>query len=112
MNGGMGLYWSLQHVKSLLPPHLVARLHEAYVNPYREPDTEDSYKAFDARNGNIIMNMPIKETTVRMSRRKLRALCVRGIDVEVSQRFILATQLGSDQTWCLSQWITLTTLAL
>jgi hypothetical protein len=78
----MGVHWSLPQLEALLPPDLTARLKEAQNDPFWDPPERDFFNMYNGLDGTLIKALPIPKT-VRFSRRKLRALCSQGIDVQV-----------------------------
>lgn len=81
----MGLHWSLPFLESLLPNDLFSRIQEAYVDPsldWEQPPL-NFMRMYNGLNGEIMREFPVKGKIVRVSRRKLRALVVEGIDVKV-----------------------------
>jgi len=81
---GLTIHWSLETLKSLLPHHLVERLPEVYVNP-------EASRRGEIGNGPIFDLCTGEETwrlgpgqRVRVSRERLRALLLEGLDVQVS----------------------------
>jgi hypothetical protein len=78
----MGVHWSLPQLEALLPPDLKARLNEAQNDPFWDPPEQDFFKIYNGLDGSVLKELPIPKT-VRFSRRKLRAFCSEGIDVQV-----------------------------
>ena len=78
----MGIHWSLPQLESLLPEDLTARLREPQNDPYHEYPAQDHMDIYNGLNGEIMKSLPIPKT-VRVSRRKMRAFCAQGIDVQV-----------------------------
>lgn len=88
-NAGWGLtiHWALQVFKDLLPEELVARLPETYVNRGAvEAGEKGSFTFFDLSTGEPKWQVPAAER-IRVSREKLRALLLTGLDVEWSKSF-------------------------
>ena len=83
----MALHWSIPMLESLLPDHLAARLKaDASVDPcldYNE-SPNNNISIFDGKTGKVVREIVIDGISLRVSRRKLRALCHEGIDVKVS----------------------------
>ena len=80
----MGIHWSLPLLESLLPEDLTARLKEAYNDPFVETPLQDEIPIYNGLTGKIMKALPIPRT-IRVSRRKMRAFCSQGIDVQVSR---------------------------
>ena len=83
----MGIHWGLPLLESLLPPHLAARIPtdgsvDGFLN-YDEPPNNGAY-IFDGLTGEILKDLTVTGRIVRVSRRKLRALCSEGVDVKHS----------------------------
>lgn len=78
----MGIHWSLPQLEALLPPDLVVRLKEAQNDPFWEAPEQDTMKIYSGLDGEILKALPLPRT-IRVSRRKMRALCSHGIDVKV-----------------------------
>jgi hypothetical protein len=78
----MGVHWSLPQLQSLLPNDLAARLKEAQNDPYLEYPPQDILPIYNGLTGDIMKAVPIPKT-VRFSRRKLRAFCTEGLDIQV-----------------------------
>jgi len=79
----MGIHWAIPMLKSLLPEDLFARLNEAQNDPSLELQPQDVYRIYDGRSGEIFKELPVPGM-IRVSRRKMRAFCSQGIDVQVS----------------------------
>jgi hypothetical protein len=74
-------------LEKLLPPELVRTMNEAQNDPSWVPPETDVMRIYNGLDGSIMKEMPIPRT-VRVSRRKMRAHCSRGIDVKVRLRVI------------------------
>jgi hypothetical protein len=83
----MGIHWSLPQLEALLPSELRARLKEAQNDPFWGAPEEDFFKLYNGLDGTILKALPIPKT-IKVSRRKMRALCSEGIDVQVRNRKI------------------------
>ena len=80
---GLTIHWSLQTFLSLLPQHLVDRLPETYVDPEASKRGEHgNFLFFDLQNGQALWKVPPSER-IRVSRERLRALLLDGLDVQV-----------------------------
>ena len=85
--GGWGLtiHWALETLMTLLPQHVVNRLPEAYVDPEAsEKGVNGNFLFFDLRNGEARWKVPPNKR-IRVSRQRLRALLLDGLDVQVSR---------------------------
>jgi hypothetical protein len=80
----MGIHWSLPQLESLLPPELKARLKEAQNDPFLEAPDQDVMKVYNCLDESLLKALPLPRT-IRVSRRKLRTLCLQGIDVKVCE---------------------------
>ncbi|KAK5122589.1 hypothetical protein LTR85_003852 [Meristemomyces frigidus] len=80
----MALHWGLPLIEQMLPVHLAARLREAYVDPSLDFDEypNNGTRMFNGVTGELIKEMKLEGRFVRVSRRKLRALCSEGVDVK------------------------------
>ncbi len=78
----MGIHWALPQLEALLPVDLKARLNEAQNDPFLDAPEQDTVKMWNCIDGSVLKELPIPRT-IRVSRRKLRALCSEGIDVKV-----------------------------
>lgn len=84
----MGMHWGLPLLESLLPPHLARRIPtDGAVDgslDYSIPINNGSY-IFDGVSGEILKDLtPPSGRIIRVSRRKIRALCREEIDVKWS----------------------------
>ena len=89
--GGWGLtiHWALDTLLALLPGHIVDRLSEAYVDPEASRKGENgNFLFFDLRSGEARWKVPPNKR-IRVSRERLRALLLEGLDVQVSPMFSL-----------------------
>ncbi|KAK3691205.1 hypothetical protein LTR37_018793 [Vermiconidia calcicola] len=82
----MGIHWSLPLLERLLPPRLASRIAtDASVDPslnYDEPPNNGAY-IYDGVTGEVLKDLtPPTGRIVRVSRRKLRALCSECIDIK------------------------------
>lgn len=83
---GLTIHWSLDTFISLLPTHIVDRLPEVYVNPEASRKGEDgNFPFFDLRSGEARWKLPLRKR-IRVSRERLRALLLEGLDVQVRER--------------------------
>jgi 2-polyprenyl-6-methoxyphenol hydroxylase-like FAD-dependent oxidoreductase len=82
---GLTIHWVLPAFKALLPDELVSRLPECYVNRGAvEAGEKGSFTFFDLHTGEPRWQVPAAER-IRVSREKLRALLLTGLDVEWSK---------------------------
>ena len=80
---GLTIHWSLDAFTSLLPQHIVDRLPETYVNPEASKRGENgNFLFFDLRSGEARWKVPPSKR-IRVSRERLRALLLEGLDVQV-----------------------------
>lgn len=81
----MGVHWSMPLLANLLPAHLLQRLSkEATVDPsldYTSPPM-NGMRIYDGVSGDTIVKVDADGPLVRISRRKLRKLCLEELDVE------------------------------
>jgi hypothetical protein len=77
----MTIHWGRPLLAELLPAELLARLHEAQV----DPSFNDAYAVqfFNGKTGEFLMAMPLPGNAVRVSRRRMRKLCAEGIEIQV-----------------------------
>lgn len=82
---GLTLHWALEQFKQLLPPHLVDRLHEAYVDKDAVAEGEfGSFKLFNMQTGkNDFLTPPSDDVRNRFAREKLRKLLMDNLDIQV-----------------------------
>lgn len=92
----MGIHWSLKNLEKLLPQHLRERLiREASVDPSLDPGVypNNTMRIYEGLEGKLVKEVGVRGEDggegrlLRVSRRKLRALCAEGIDVKVSSFF-------------------------
>lgn len=83
---GLTIHWSLDTFISLLPEHIIDRLPEIYVNPEASRQGEDgNFPFFDLSSGEARWKLPLRKR-IRVSRERLRALLLEGLDVQVSEK--------------------------
>ena len=80
----MGIHWGLPLLESLLPSHLASRIAtdgsvDSSLN-YGEPPGNGAC-IYDGISGNFLKDLTLPGRMVRVSRRKLRALCNEGLNV-------------------------------
>ncbi|TKA72540.1 hypothetical protein B0A49_04234 [Cryomyces minteri] len=82
---GLTIHWSLPTFISLLPQHIVDRLPEVYVDPDASARGENgNFLFFDLRSGETRWKVPPNQR-IRVSRERLRALLLEGLDVQWSK---------------------------
>lgn len=77
----MAVHWSLPYLASLLPAELLSRIQSTQVDQFYSPPDADSVLFFNAETGDLLKAIPIGKFH-RVSRRKFRALCAEGIEVQ------------------------------
>lgn len=83
----MSIQWALPMLPQVLPDELLHRLQSASVDPhYVFPETGNSMPTYNAATGELIKQIPLVKM-IRVSRRKFRALCAEGIDVQYGKAF-------------------------
>jgi hypothetical protein len=85
----MSIHWSRPMLDGLLPSDLLARLSEAQVDPSFDSTKAEGYTVpfYNGKTGEHIVEIPMKNS-VRVSRRKMRALCSEGIDIKVGEKLV------------------------
>lgn len=82
---GLTIHWSLSTFIELLPQHLVERLPETYVDPEASKRGENgNFLFFDLKTGEEKYRVPPNQR-IRVSRERLRALLLAGLDVQVGE---------------------------
>jgi hypothetical protein len=73
----------------LLPDELLDKIREAQVDPNYDTSNPKGYAVpfYNAKTGEHIVDIPMVNA-IRVSRRKMRALCAEGIDILVSASFV------------------------
>ena len=80
---GLTIHWSLDTFISLLPQHVVDKLPQVYVDPEASKRGENgNFLFFDLRTGETRYKVP-PNRRIRVSRERLRALLLEGLDVQV-----------------------------
>ena len=80
---GLTIHWALDTFLSLLPQHIIARLPETYVDPVAVEEGENGkFLLFDLITGEPKWQVPAARR-MRVSRERLRALLMDGIDIKV-----------------------------
>jgi hypothetical protein len=85
---GMSIHWSRPLLKELLPDELLDKIREAQVDPTYDTSNPKGYAVpfYNAKTGEHIVDIPMVNA-IRVSRRKMRALCAEGIDIQVCASF-------------------------
>lgn len=86
----MTLHWSLPALRELLPPEIVAKLPEAYVNKEAARSGDNGrFQFFDLHTGHAKYDVPAAER-IRVSRYRLKKILAEGIDVQVRSIQLIA----------------------
>ncbi|EPS31928.1 hypothetical protein PDE_06887 [Penicillium oxalicum 114-2] len=82
---GLTLHWSLPALRALLPPQLVKRFPETFVNKDASlrGDT-GSFQFFNLKSGEALFSIPAEER-IRVNRGRLRELLTSGVNVQWSK---------------------------
>jgi len=85
----MSIHWSRPLLDSVLPESLLARLSEAQVDPSFDSNASGGYSVpfYNGKTGEHIIDIPMKNA-VRVSRRRMRALCSEGLDIKVIHQLL------------------------
>ncbi|WPH03436.1 Hypothetical protein R9X50_00631600 [Acrodontium crateriforme] len=80
----MVVHWGLPLLEELLPEHLSKRLSETYPNPSLDYHAypNNTHRLYDGNTGEMMLERGVDGRIVRVSRRKLRALCREGIEIK------------------------------
>lgn len=81
---GMSIHWARDLLKALLSDDLHDRVREAQVDPTYDTSNPDGYNVpfYNGKTGEHIIGIPMANA-IRVSRRKMRALCAEGINIQV-----------------------------
>lgn len=82
---GLAVHWALDSLRSLLPEHVRERLPEAYVDPTLEEGC-GRFPLFRLDSGERWYEN-LSEKRVRVSRERLRALLMSGLDIQVRDQY-------------------------
>ena len=106
---GMSIHWSRPLLEHVLPEELLARLKEAAVDPSFDSSAEGGYSVpfYNGKTGEHIISMPMKNA-IRVSRRKMRALCSEGLDIRYGQKLVGVGHEGSGVTAVFASGVTAT----
>lgn len=90
---GLTIHWSLDTFLSLLPQHIVDKLPNIYVDPDAIKRGENgNFLFFDLRSGEARYKVPPNKR-IRVSRERLRALLLDGLDVQVISSLLSSRSL-------------------
>jgi 2-polyprenyl-6-methoxyphenol hydroxylase-like FAD-dependent oxidoreductase len=97
----MGIHWGLPLLESLLPPHLAKRIPtdgsvDGFLD-YSEPPNNGAY-IFDGVTGEVLKDLTVDGRIVRVSRRRIRALCREDVEVKWSHTLESARCNDDDNT--------------
>ncbi|PMD29619.1 FAD/NAD(P)-binding domain-containing protein [Hyaloscypha variabilis F] len=76
----LGIHWSIPILENLLPTDLAARLSEAETNPGFVAGLDHTIQLYNSQTGEVLKTIPTPKLR-RVSRKKLRALCMEGVEV-------------------------------
>ncbi|KAL8706572.1 MAG: hypothetical protein Q9201_000385 [Fulgogasparrea decipioides] len=93
---GLTIHWSLDTFISLLPQHIVDKLPQVYVDPEASKRGDNgNFLFFDLRSGTTRWKVPPNKR-IRVSRERLRALLLEGLDVQWSKTLESISYPGLD----------------
>jgi hypothetical protein len=80
----MSIHWSRPLLKELLPNEILDKIRDAQVDPTYDTSNPKGYVVpfYNGKTGAHIVDIPMVNA-IRVSRRKMRALCAEGIDIQV-----------------------------
>jgi hypothetical protein len=80
----MSIHWSRPLLKTLLPDELHDKIRDAQVDPTYDTSNTEGYAVpfYNGKTGEHIVDIPMVNS-IRVSRRKMRALCAEGINIQV-----------------------------
>jgi 2-polyprenyl-6-methoxyphenol hydroxylase-like FAD-dependent oxidoreductase len=95
----MTIHWSKPLLEKLLPTDLWERLHEAQADPSFDARDAAEYSIpfYDLKTGKHLKSAPVPHA-IRVSRRKMRAFCAQGIDVQYGKSIIEINYDGEKST--------------
>jgi 2-polyprenyl-6-methoxyphenol hydroxylase-like FAD-dependent oxidoreductase len=80
---GLTLHWALPALRALLPPQVVERFPDTFVNKEASARGDvGSFQFFNLKSGESLFSVPAEER-IRVNRGRLRELLTSGIDVRV-----------------------------
>jgi hypothetical protein len=94
----MGIHWSLPQLKVLLPPDLRVRLKEAQNDPFLDSKEDDVFPIYNGLDGTVLKAVP-SPNIIRVSRRKIRALCSQDIDIKVFLTQCFLEGIADESVW-------------
>jgi hypothetical protein len=85
----MSIHWSRPLLKELLPNEILDKIRYAQVDPAYDTFNPKGYVVpfYNGKTGAHIVDIPMVNA-IRVSRRKMRALCAEGIDIQVCSSMI------------------------
>ncbi|KAI9809365.1 MAG: hypothetical protein M1827_006877 [Pycnora praestabilis] len=81
----VSIHWSLPLLEHILPDDLRPRLQSTQNDPFYNTPEWDIIPIYNGETGECMKEIPLPRT-IRCSRRKLRALCAEGIDVQYGKK--------------------------
>lgn len=78
----MAIHWSVPHLKTLLPPALYERLHEAYCDPFS--GIIEKTTIYNSSSGEVLKEL-FMPGMIRVDRNRMRALCSDGLEIHYSK---------------------------
>ncbi|PMD19558.1 FAD/NAD(P)-binding domain-containing protein [Hyaloscypha hepaticicola] len=96
---GMSIHWSRPLLKELLPEHLLGKIGDAQVDPTYDTSNPKGYAVpfYNGKTGDHIVDIPMVNA-IRVSRRKMRALCSEGINIQYGKKLVSIASTVSDVT--------------
>src|SRR5436305_13926663 len=90
----MSIHWSRPLLDQLLPDNLVARLREPQNDPSFDSTLTNGFDVafYNGKTGEHLKDQPMANA-IRVSRRKMRAFCAQGIDIEVGSCALITARL-------------------
>ncbi|KAN0123025.1 FAD/NAD(P)-binding domain containing protein [Hyaloscypha variabilis] len=86
---GMSIHWSRPLLKELLPNEILDKIRDAQVDPTYDTFNPKGYVVpfYNGKTGAHIVDIPMVNA-IRVSRRKMRALCAEGIDIQYGKKVV------------------------
>ena len=78
----MSIQWALPLLERFLPDDLSSQIRSTANDPSFEPPDPSLLPTFNGKTGELLKNIELNKM-IRVSRRKFRAFCARGIDIQV-----------------------------
>jgi hypothetical protein len=94
----MSIHWSRPLLDQLLPDDLIARLREAQNDPSFSSTNGFEVGFYNGKTGEHLKDQPMANA-IRVSRRKMRAFCAQGIDIEVSTLHTDGNKADEEPVW-------------